>query len=386
MARVHFQIDILSSSLPAMPMAEDIPALHRVGRDLIRSFVINVFKTILLGIYFVLVGNTVNLLLRRETRTRASLYICMAVLLMLGLALALWIIDMHMIIVEVQSTVLSDTPGPLDDAYSAALSKVLAMAAIEDVLYAYMTIVGDGIIIWRVYAFWSGGSLRQKLVILFPITLLLGSTASSAMLTYCAARLGTDIVLGAYQDPAFCRQIQTTSYCTALATTAVATLLLSYKTWCAQINNAFGTLPPRTRTQRVMLILIESGILYMLFFLVQVLMSLKSVNKRISSSEIATFSLTMYQFTTSVIVGMYPTIMVIVVNSKYSVLKVHTVEGSVDLSGVISTHSRRTNSAAFVNIRASISTRSSDSPIDLYEMARMEARDAKEESPAAIKV
>ena len=34
------------------------------------------------------------------------------------------------------------------------------------------------------------------------------------------------------------------------------------RTWL----DAFGKLPPQTRTQRVMLILIESGILYMLFF------------------------------------------------------------------------------------------------------------------------
>lgn len=53
------------------------------------------------------------------------------------------------------------------------------------------------------------------------------------MLTYCAARLGSDIVLGTYQDPAFCRNIQTASYSTALATTGVATALIGYKTWCA---------------------------------------------------------------------------------------------------------------------------------------------------------
>ena len=51
------------------------------------------------------------------------------------------------------------------------------------------------------------------------------------MLTYCAARLGADIELGTYRHPAFCRNIQTASYCTTLATTAAATLLISYKTW-----------------------------------------------------------------------------------------------------------------------------------------------------------
>lgn len=114
---------------------------------------------------------------------------------MFGLALSLWIIDLHMVIVEVQNTLLSASIGPLEDLYPLALSKVQAMAAVEDVLYAYMvsppiymiaesyptnlsilqTIIGDSIIIWRVHAFWSRGSLRQRLVILLPIALLLGS-------------------------------------------------------------------------------------------------------------------------------------------------------------------------------------------------------------------
>lgn len=51
------------------------------------------------------------------------------------------------------------------------------------------------------------------------------------MLTYCAARLGADITLGTYQHPAFCRNIQTASYSTTLATTTVTTVLLVYKTW-----------------------------------------------------------------------------------------------------------------------------------------------------------
>lgn len=53
------------------------------------------------------------------------------------------------------------------------------------------------------------------------------------MLTYCAARLGADITLGTYQHPAFCRNIQTASYSTTLATTTVTTVLLAYKTWYA---------------------------------------------------------------------------------------------------------------------------------------------------------
>lgn len=37
----------------------------------------------------------------------------------------------------------------------------------------FETIVGDGVIIWRVYAFWSNG--RERLILFVPIAFLLGS-------------------------------------------------------------------------------------------------------------------------------------------------------------------------------------------------------------------
>ena len=55
--------------------------------------------------------------------------------------------------------------------------------------------------------------------------------ATSLMLTYCAVHSGDGIVLGSFQNPPFCRNIQTASYSMTLATTAVATALIAYKTW-----------------------------------------------------------------------------------------------------------------------------------------------------------
>jgi hypothetical protein len=109
------------------------------------------------------------------------------------------------------------------------------------------TFLGDCVIIWRVYAFWAPGN--WKLAMILPILLLLTSlgrfmyinpwdfaevslilaTASSMMLTYCVARLGGQILLGAYRDPAFCRNIQVISYAAPAATTAVATILIGIK-------------------------------------------------------------------------------------------------------------------------------------------------------------
>ena len=57
---------------------------------------------------------------------------------MYGLALALWMIDIHNVITEIQMTLLSTSTDSLDDIYFAAVSKVLRLLSVEDVLYAYM--------------------------------------------------------------------------------------------------------------------------------------------------------------------------------------------------------------------------------------------------------
>ena len=47
---------------------------------------------------------------------------------------------------------------------------------LDRTLTDFQSNIGDGIIVWRVYAFWSIG--REKLVLLIPIACLLGSIGS----------------------------------------------------------------------------------------------------------------------------------------------------------------------------------------------------------------
>lgn len=57
------------------------------------------------------------------------------------LALALWIIDIRNTVTEPRLTLLSTSTDSLADRYSAAISNVLRLAAVEDLLYNYMVSV-----------------------------------------------------------------------------------------------------------------------------------------------------------------------------------------------------------------------------------------------------
>lgn len=97
------------------------------------------------------------------------------------------------------------------------------------------------------------------------------------MLTYCVAVVGSEIVLGTFQKPAFCRNVQTATYAMACATTAVATILIGLTT-----SNYRKSIKPtlrntmvlssgskrqrRGQVESILLLLVESGVLYFLFF------------------------------------------------------------------------------------------------------------------------
>lgn len=96
------------------------------------------------------------------------------------------------------------------------------------------------------------------------------------------------MVAGNFVDPPLCRNAQMASYCTTLATTGVATLLIWYKTWyvppppSSRIHSPSGhnrqykrdvgkllfqrTSTQKSRVEKTMMVVIESGVLYFLFF------------------------------------------------------------------------------------------------------------------------
>ncbi|KAI0766691.1 hypothetical protein BD413DRAFT_150275 [Trametes elegans] len=290
----------------------------------------------MIAIYAMLVIRATLFFMRREPRpTRVSIIACAGVQIMFILALVLWIIDIYNLVSEIKKTLLRLNPSrPLADSYSTAHSEILRLAAVEDALYAYMTNLGDTFVIWRVYALWST-SRAWRTVLALPLVLLLCSFAMSITLTYCTVRQSGHIVLNTFRHPAFCRDIQTASYAVTLATTGVATILVAYKAWEYQriYRKAFGKHSRHTRVQWVMMMLVESGILYMLFFLVQVVKSLDPVVKGIDEHSAVAFGLTVYDFSTSVIVGMYPTIIFVFVHSNHSVLRQDLEESPVHRAG-----------------------------------------------------
>ncbi|KAK7039490.1 hypothetical protein R3P38DRAFT_3467504 [Favolaschia claudopus] len=292
---------------------DEINTLRSIGLDLIRSYVATTNETILLTIYGALVLKATFVLLRREMRI-SSLITLLAILLMFTICLVLWALDLADFIAE----------GRLANARSFIFPNIAAI----DALYSYLSLMGDGIIIWRV---WNLKSYYRPWVILIPIALLFGSLIATLMLTYCVGRLGDSIVFGTFEKPAFCRNVQTATYAMALATTATATILIGFTTWnfrnsIRPLLSGHPVIVGETRRRRrspvenVLLLLIESGILYFLFFAIQVVGVIPRVHNWVSTKPGVSFAFTMFSYASSIIVGIYPTAVVVLAHLQTSVL------------------------------------------------------------------
>ncbi|TBU51484.1 hypothetical protein BD310DRAFT_963050 [Dichomitus squalens] len=196
--------------------------------------------------------------------------------------------------------------------------------AVENTLYAWMSNLGDVIIIWRTYAFWR--LPHKHWVLAIPCAFLFGSVVTSVLISYCVAAADAQHGAGDFVRPPFCVNIQLASYLTALVTTAVATLMICYKTWDYrhEVGTFISVSKSKTRAEKVMAILIESGFLYFLFFLSAVIDEAGNVPTLETSTPQLAFASTVWTYMTSHILGIYPVVIVILVYMQKSYINAST--------------------------------------------------------------
>ncbi|KAG6908787.1 hypothetical protein DXG01_003316 [Tephrocybe rancida] len=226
---------------------EETATLQKIGKDLRKSFAAIIVKTFLFPLYAVCFYKAINILRRKPRGWMMGINVTIMILLFL-MASSLISIDISNFVTEINTTFVHNPGTVLDTRYGQASTATFNRVLVIDAVYGYMTVLGDAIIVWRVNAFWG--------------------RVTAFLLNYCVAALGTELFLGGFQHPPFCRNIQITSYAMPAATTFVATTLIGITFW--EYNRTVKpALPPANRStqaEKILLLLIESGFLYFVFF------------------------------------------------------------------------------------------------------------------------
>ncbi|KAI0028789.1 hypothetical protein K488DRAFT_57743 [Vararia minispora EC-137] len=312
----------------------DIQTLHETGEDIVRTFVAVVVEVFLYVIYGVLVIIASRALLKSRRPPAHSLALLGIVTTMFLLDTVLTIFDIHDVILEVTTVLTSSSPASLQDKYEHA--QLASLWPLAPIFYTLMTVLGDTVIIWRVFVFWYGTYERWFLSVL--VAIFLASVVLLFMIINCSVRAKGLLVLGNLENGVFCMNVQSASYLATVITTLVATLMIGYKTWVyrRQIGSVLSGSSSRSRVERVMMILVESGVMYFLFYTAVFIPSIGNLATKESKSPSLTFSSTIFNYASSRIVGIYPTIIVILVHYQKSYIDSATQQATSIQFGTLS--------------------------------------------------
>ncbi|THU89263.1 hypothetical protein K435DRAFT_678344, partial [Dendrothele bispora CBS 962.96] len=216
------------------------------------SKLVSIFiQTLLYGAYVVVFGLTVWILafkrLQKESINKPMLFIAIIMFV-----LATMHIGVNYTRIIRAFITFKDEPGD-PPAYFNQLSEFTQIFG--SAIYVAQTLVGDSVVLYRCYLVWN----HNKLVVVFPLFLLFGSTACGVGILYSFAKVVP-------QAEIFVDELQhwiVSFFSLTLATNLICTALVAYRIW--YINHLASTFSLGSGgLYPIMLMVIESGMVYSL--------------------------------------------------------------------------------------------------------------------------
>nr|GAT47163.1 predicted protein [Mycena chlorophos] len=337
---------------------DEAATLQGIGRDWYQGFIAITNETFLLTIYAGLMLQAASILLSRQGRRVRSYIMSMGGLTLLFLmAIAMWSIDLATFIIEPKFMLVLNPDEDFETKVNNTYDSLDKLYIAQNAVYAWMPFIGDAIIVHRVW------QLREFLgfvwLIAIPVLCLIGTFVGTIMLSWCTATATeAEIENGSFISPPLCANAQMVTYVLPAVATAVATILIAMtaRTHHRRVSpihfNSEGR-KTRTRVERVFLILVETGFFYFLFFLIQILGDLNAVENLINNNTTLYVLMNMFDYSSSVIVGAYPTLIIVLAHSKRTTLAtdVHsvshgdsTLRSGTNISGTLRTGTSQSQS------------------------------------------
>jgi len=163
----------------------------------------------------------------------------------------------------------------------------------KNYVFTAQTLIGDGVVLYRCYAVW-----QSKLVMILPVLLWCATVATGIGAPYTGSKVTQSKVFGGTLA-----QWITWFWAMALATNLLTTFLLVSRIW--YVHRKAKRLCANSRTsqlQRILHILVDSGVIYSLTLLVSLICFLSQSNSQYVMLDVVTpiISITFYMVITRV--------------------------------------------------------------------------------------
>ncbi|KAF5381197.1 hypothetical protein D9757_007883 [Collybiopsis confluens] len=282
------------------------------------SFCALIAESALYGIYVTLMAYAIRHLWFQETnRTKAHLATLITLLLMFSMSTTLWAMDI------LDNTrgfkqVYLNTSGTLPERAEAYKSELNQRFIIQTTIFSLEYLIGDTVVAWRACALWG----YRRAIVIVPVVLLSSATILVSFFVGC---LGLTHWTFLEYESQTCADIYLSVFFLSLSTNAVATTLVAVKAWMHYRLLLSASVAKRTRVLKVLVLLVESGLIYFLIW------GAKSMGAfgNLPSSD-AQFTVNMLNMLGNQVVGLYPTLLVILVRMQVSAFKSAEIETAND--------------------------------------------------------
>ncbi|ETW80414.1 hypothetical protein HETIRDRAFT_452014 [Heterobasidion irregulare TC 32-1] len=286
-------------------------ALQTFGDNIVQSGVALVCETLLYGMYLILIFFSTYTLCRKGFRSAANVAMLVVTLTMFAMSTTLWASELAILIQRVRRGLVTrpdlSVPDNVTDAAIASRVEIW----LPEVFFSFEFVLGDSVVIWRAWALWQDNIK----VLLAPLCLAVASALAAFALLGCGAKAHFGRVADA---PALCHNSEVTSWVLSIAANVIATGIIGYKAWEYRqfIRKSLGSKSRRTQIEKVLALLVDSGAVYFVLWVPQILGFFPIT----FHPGPAHFTSVVFGSVCKQIVGLYPTIVVVLVNLHRSVL------------------------------------------------------------------
>ncbi|KAF8141088.1 hypothetical protein K438DRAFT_1878711 [Mycena galopus ATCC 62051] len=348
--------DSETTSLPAVLSEIDAILVH-FGYDIMHQVVLSISESIFCSAYGIFFALAVYSIFRKGLRSPAAIVMLGVVVCLYASSVAQWAFNIVTVLKGIHFLLM--VPNiPLPDRPELASVKVVALGLPAETLFMFNMIVGDGVVVWRTWVVYC----RRGLAVSIPSLILFISFVFAIM----------DVVCASHDDavpiPGICDYTSFLAWVLSVATNVTCTILVGLQAWRhRKMMRAVHRLPgKRMSAEKVLSLLVESGFIYSLLWLTQLIVFLP-----FPSTSPAFYAYAVLKGMGNQMAGMYPTIIIVIVNfqrtfweEKESSTGTAKALPTVNPSGMSDTFSiqwtgKDTHLQSVIDIRREKSTRSS---------------------------
>ncbi|THH16854.1 hypothetical protein EW146_g3859 [Bondarzewia mesenterica] len=262
-------------------VTEPSEVIQHVGIVLQNNVIQALVVTLLYGFFCILICYSSYLLLQKGLKSRANLILFIVTLIMFASSTCYWGVNLANTIKQIQDVLILNPDHTLESKFSTANDFTNLMYVESQISSTIIYLLGDAIIIWRAWVLYP----NNKKPVIATVGLLI-----------CATKLMANIM---------------------------AVSLIGYKAWKyrQEIKNNLDN-HKKTQIEKILALLVESGILYCFIWIVNIIMDFNA------SNDVDVLFGVCVQ-----IAGIYPTIIVVLVSHQNTVWEMSGIPITADHNG-----------------------------------------------------